>query len=509
MTTALIWFGLLHAAVAAPRLADAFSPLAFTPEELGIIQRSLTFLGHYEGLWDKEWGAASALALQDYARERWSESHANNAVVLSAILEATHISDNIGWSEIPLKEWGVSFGVPENHVQLNETRTDLIEFSGADLLVRVWWDDAWNLERLHEGIVRGLPVAQTYTVRRTARWVSSAQTLGKWSYLRSDLIDAGWVSIYVEGSSDVETLFRYVVSSFDTSPDFDINDGDLTNVPALLEEAAALQDDDSPATRVPNEDLRERQSSTGTGFFVTDSLVVSNWHVVEGCGALRGPGGMQLDLIGEDREEDLALLRSNGRSSAFLSITPTAEVLLGEEVSALGFPLYGMLNQQLNFTSGVVSAIFGLGDDPDQFTLTAPLQPGNSGGPILNRNGQVVGVAVAFADASYWAAEFDFVPQNINWAIDASTLRSFLDANDVPYSTTAIPVDTSAGVPVQIQRAVIPIVCDGADQSSLGISERAGTATCNGFVATLRKTEADAEARLVLFDHGIRRGKAD
>ena len=106
---------------------------------------------------------------------------------------------------------------------------------------------------------------------------------------------------------------------------------------------------------------------------MTPELVVTNAHVVEGCGVLNTPDGTRLVVNHVSVQDDLALLTFEGRSESVLSILPEGDVNLGEQVSALGYPLYGMLNRQLNFTQGVVSAEAGIGDDDHKFSLTAPI----------------------------------------------------------------------------------------------------------------------------------------
>lgn len=463
--------GAIAPSLAAPTLRDRFDPQDFTPQEIYLVQKSLTFLGHYNGLWDKDWGSGSQSALRTYARTRWGQPTADNATLVMAIVEALDVAEEIGWADIPLEFIGVSLGVPERHVRFNEAASNVLEWIGPSLLVRVWPSPERVIAAEHRDLVRRSTSPNPYIVRRGDRWVTSADTAGSSAYLRSERIGSGWVNFYVEGSPSAERLMGYVTSSFDANADFDVSDGDLVNLLALFDQAAALADE--PATQ-PGSDMGDvgavQVVGTGSGFFVTDSLVVTNHHVVQGCHELTGPNDATYRLIVSDAEEDLALLEASESAKAYLPIAPQADVALGEEVSALGFPLYGAISKQLNFTAGVVSSTSGLADDPDWFQLTAALQPGNSGGPVLNAQGQVVGVAVASASASLTiAAELEFLPQNINWAIKSQTLRRFLDQNNVSYTTDATKAGSGPGVPLRVQRAVIPILCSGHPVSDSAI----------------------------------------
>lgn len=114
---------------------------------------------------------------------------------------------------------------------------------------------------------------------------------------------------------------------------------------------------------------------------------------------------------------------------------------MGENISAFGFPLSGILATGGNFTTGSVSAIAGLGDDTRYLQITAPVQPGNSGGPVFDQDGNVVGVVVAKLNALKVAQATDDIAQNVNFAIKASVLANFLDANGVRYSVGGVAKD--------------------------------------------------------------------
>lgn len=107
---------------------------------------------------------------------------------------------------------------------------------------------------------------------------------------------------------------------------------------------------------------------------------------------------------------------------------------MGEGIAAFGYPLVGLLSTSGNFTVGNVSAVSGLGDDSRYLQISAPVQPGNSGGPLLDQSGNVVGVVVSKLDAIKVAAAIDDVAQNVNFAIKTNVLTKFLDSHGVNYS---------------------------------------------------------------------------
>lgn len=177
-------------------------------------------------------------------------------------------------------------------------------------------------------------------------------------------------------------------------------------------------------------------SSTGTGFFVSSmGHVISNAHVVEGCKRLiaRRANGetFPLGLVAIDTRNDLALLKSTV-NSVYASFRK-GPAPLGETITVYGFPLAGTLAVSGNLTTGSISGLAGLGNDPSKYQVSAPVQPGNSGGAVLDESGLVVGVVQSKLDALRAQKVTGDLPQNINFAIKASVAQNFLEAHGVRY----------------------------------------------------------------------------
>jgi S1-C subfamily serine protease len=186
---------------------------------------------------------------------------------------------------------------------------------------------------------------------------------------------------------------------------------------------------------------RDKRASTGTGFFVSPrGHVLTNHHVVENCGtitvALEGNVSQSARVIARDSKNDLALLATTG-------LTPSAipnlrmGVRLGESVFVYGFPLAGLLASSGNFTIGNVTAVAGLGDDTTMIQMSAPVQPGNSGGPVFDQYGNVVAVVVSKLNALRIAKVTSDIPQNVNFAIKSPIALGFMEAGNVSASTAA------------------------------------------------------------------------
>jgi S1-C subfamily serine protease len=110
-------------------------------------------------------------------------------------------------------------------------------------------------------------------------------------------------------------------------------------------------------------------------------------------------------------------------------------VRAGDAVIALGYPLSGLLATTANLTVGNVSALAGLGDDSRYLQISAPVQPGNSGGPLLDASGHLVGIVTAKLDAALVARFTGDIPQNVNFALKAEVARTFLESKGIAYQT--------------------------------------------------------------------------
>ena len=136
-----------------------------------------------------------------------------------------------------------------------------------------------------------------------------------------------------------------------------------------------------------------------------------------------------VEVMTRDESSDLTLLRAPaGTARAVAKFRQGRGIRPGASVVVLGYPLRDLLASEANVSTGAVSALAGPGDDRRLIQLTAPVQPGNSGGPVLDAAGNVVGVVVAKLDAIRVARSTGDIPQNVNFALSVrETARAFLD----------------------------------------------------------------------------------
>jgi S1-C subfamily serine protease len=179
-----------------------------------------------------------------------------------------------------------------------------------------------------------------------------------------------------------------------------------------------------------------RQISSGTGFVVAPGRLLTNQHVTAGCTEMRvrtAAGGTELlaTIAAQDEQRDLALLTVRGEVGPPLTFRSGPDLRRGEGVVTYGFPLAGLLSSGPTLTTGEISALAGLRDNPRQFQISAPVQPGNSGGPLLDMQGNVVGVVVSKLNAQRIAQSTGDIPQNVNFAVKGAEALEFLRRNGV------------------------------------------------------------------------------
>jgi len=185
---------------------------------------------------------------------------------------------------------------------------------------------------------------------------------------------------------------------------------------------------------------------TGSGIVVNSSGdVLTNNHVVKSCKAVlvkgmnMAPVAARVDAV--DPKNDLALLKIDpapaaGKPAVFRR--QSRPVRLGESIGVIGYPLTGILSAEPKATFGQINSIAGANNDYTLLQISAPIQPGNSGGPVLDVSGSVIGVIVstmvAFGTAG--GAATAAAPQNINFAIRGDFAQIFLNAHGVKFDTS-------------------------------------------------------------------------
>ena len=193
---------------------------------------------------------------------------------------------------------------------------------------------------------------------------------------------------------------------------------------ALIERKKALPDSalDQPLSS------EIAPSGFGSGFLVDGGYVLTCWHVVDGAkrvSILLNGKEQVASVIQKDAANDIAILKvSDGGKGGGLNLS--AEVKLGEKVFTLGYPHPDLQGSNVKFTTGSISSLTGIDNSPRYFQISAPLQSGNSGGPLFDEHGNLVGIVAAKLDSLATLAMTGDLPQNVNYAIKVDYLLPLL-----------------------------------------------------------------------------------
>ena len=195
----------------------------------------------------------------------------------------------------------------------------------------------------------------------------------------------------------------------------------------------------------PSQVREEKGFATGTGFAVSkNGDILTNYHVIEGSQKI-----MVVDtfskkewiatLIKSDPANDVALINIHAQLIP-LSFIETKNIDKGEEVFTLGYPLIMIQGQEQKATFGRINSLSGIKDDIRMFQIDVPIQPGNSGGPLINKYGNVVGIVTATLDEVNVLRIAGSLPQNVNFAVKSDYALPLLK-NFQNYNTQEEPSD--------------------------------------------------------------------
>ncbi|MDY6292517.1 MAG: trypsin-like peptidase domain-containing protein [Bacteroidales bacterium] len=203
---------------------------------------------------------------------------------------------------------------------------------------------------------------------------------------------------------------------------------------------------------------------SGTGFFLTKSgYIITNQHVIDGAKTIKvtsvnGNHNAKYNARVEvsDKQNDLALIKITDSFSAITSIPYTFKFSassIGENCWVLGYPLTNTMGEDIKLTNGIISSKSGFDGNIAQYQISAPVQPGNSGGPLFDNNGNLIGVV----QAKHGLAE------NAGYAIKASYVRNLVEMLPVSISYPQTNLLSGKSLPQQVELAskcVCMIICE-------------------------------------------------
>ena len=234
--------------------------------------------------------------------------------------------------------------------------------------------------------------------------------------------------------------------------------------------------------------------SSGTGFALNNGYVATNWHVVDEAktiqiSGIRGDFTKKYNaiVVAKDKINDLAILQITDNGFPGFGTIPykikTSTARVAEEVWTYGYPMTVIMGQEGKYTDGRISALTGVDDDPSIYQISAPIQPGNSGGPLFDNNGDIIGITCASID--------NRLAQNVNYAVKTSYLGNLTEtmhtANVLPQNSRMSNYTSRVDKVAAVRNFVFYIECEnsnvthGSNKSSM-VAPTIGEIAGHGYV---------------------------
>ncbi len=187
-----------------------------------------------------------------------------------------------------------------------------------------------------------------------------------------------------------------------------------------------------PNDKIDGKNLALKKVGSGSGFFITQNLIITNHHVIDKAKNIEivynNDQKIAATVIAKDAANDLAILKvddfKGSVSPLFLGNTQNAKD--GDPVYAVGFPMPNMLGDKAKLSEGIINSITGFKDDVRMYQISIPIQPGNSGSPLLNEKGQVIGVVTASMNGAATMLFTGTIPQNVNFAVKINYIQNLI-----------------------------------------------------------------------------------
>ena len=203
---------------------------------------------------------------------------------------------------------------------------------------------------------------------------------------------------------------------------------------ALVSLAGNVPSPPSSQPVVQQPSVKQQVVSGGTGFlFSSKDYVITNHHLVRGRSSIKVTflDGEAIDakIVSVDKQNDIAFLKLSQSPKippSSLRIADSSTVKLGDKIFTIGYPASHLLGKSPKYSEGVINSIKGISDNPAYFQISVPIQPGNSGGPLFNERGEVIGITTSSLDSDLAKDAMGAVPQNINYAVKSLLIKNLM-----------------------------------------------------------------------------------
>lgn len=435
----------------------------------------LVFTGDYASIVDGTFGKLTYNALTTFQKHREYEPDGvlDPAELLVLQRDGLDLVKRVGFETKNDASTGITFGVPvklfepptpgergqrwqayDGSIALETLRVPHTETAYKDLFRRLTWTGdgrtvEFKLMRNDYFVVSGQKDGRDFYARIMKTAADNRGFSLSWEPRHAVFMDRVAVAMsnslrYFEGNQDTGKL-----DAMTSAPDL--------NTPEAGKHAAAAATGKSDrARKMPT------GSSSGSGYLVTAAgHIGTNAHVVSDCGFLEVPGHGTASLVQADLVNDLAIIQLDSKHAEhFAQFRSKQPIVRGEEVFVLGYPFAQILDNNLNFTYGIVSSLAGVKGDIRHFMVSAPVQPGNSGGPVLDRTGALIGTVVSRLDKFKTLQVAGDLPENINFAIRGRLMSTFMESLGLsPSYNTITRLKSPTVIDEEAARYTVQILC--------------------------------------------------
>ncbi len=400
-------------------------------EDRGLLQSRLMLLGHYLSLTDGTFGNYTYRAITGF---QVSLGDAATGVLTSRQMDlldaaAGELFFELGFDLVQDERGQMTLLLPQKLLpSISETKRGTA-YASADGSMRLETIRKPYSEESFESLYRSLSSQNatrriSYQTLKSDSFVVSGTREGRSFYILIYYTPDESAGFSVEWDSTVNDLGAMVATFMASHSYPKAFDQPESNSPVLA--------DAKPETEAQKDSARTR-SASGSGFFVAErGVLVTNHHVVDGCSAIEVVGYGPARVVTSDKDVDLAVIQLRTPKPHPIAEIRGEAVELGESVVALGFPLADILNSSLNMGTGIISSETGLFGELTRFITNVGIQPGNSGGPILDENGRVLGVAVSKINDEALLAAIGTTAPNVGFAIKGDVVADYLSIFRLP-----------------------------------------------------------------------------
>ena len=172
--------------------------------------------------------------------------------------------------------------------------------------------------------------------------------------------------------------------------------------------------------------------TAGSGFYIAPDIIVTNSHVINGENKITYyQNGIKHNArpMCVDKQNDIAILQGDVITVPYFKLLSSQDYTVTTPVFVLGYPLSDILGNEIRITNGIVNALSGIEGDTNMIQISAPIQPGNSGGPVVTEDYEVIGVATSKLSDAYTIVATNSIAQNVNFAIKSDLISFLASAN--------------------------------------------------------------------------------